>query len=622
MAAAQAPDGLTIAARTRRGQLLGRLAIAGVTCLVLNRIVGWTPVAIWMAAYTAVQLLEFAIFAPVFKDAEARLPFWRKTLGCGAMLLGGVIFGSLSIPLWTLGGPMGGLCAALLLTAAITNGVVHTPASALALGCVLTPQVVYLNLSYILMQPYNAGRAYEHAVLICALTVSGFSLVMWRALERNRTAELAARAESERKRLEAERATAAKSVFVATVSHELRTPITAMLAGAAELQRTAADANARANAALIADAGRMMKTLLDELLDHSKIEAGAMTVEATPFDLRAATTQLVRFWSNEAAKKGLKLRVEGAASLPARVVGDPTRLRQILNNLLSNALKFTSEGGVTLKLSAWAAEDDAYSVRFQVSDTGEGMDREQLSRLFTPFAQADDTIARRHGGTGLGLAISRELAHLMGGQLTVASVKGEGSTFTFALDLPRAPADARLEALEEPAPPPVLTPSIATPAKAAAPAVDAVEPLVADAVSDEEERPLRVLVTDDHEVNRRAMTLMLNPLGAVITTACNGLEALEAAQAETFDVILMDVRMPGMDGREASRRIRAMEGPNQATPIIAVTADGQVEDIAACKAAGMTGFVSKPVEAPTLYAALEAALGGDDEAEDDGRQVA
>jgi signal transduction histidine kinase/CheY-like chemotaxis protein len=463
-----------------------------------------------------------------------------------------------------------------------------------------------------------------------ALLFSAFAVGLWRSIDRSHRAETEARAESERKRAEAEAAVASQNTFVATISHELRTPISAMLAGAAELSKGAHDSASRNQAALIMDAGRMMKSLLDDILDHAKLEAGRMTVEAVPYDVRQLCAQVARFWGVEARKKGLRLRVEGASSLPNWVEGDPTRLRQILNNLISNAVKFTCEGSITLRLSAWASEEDACALRFQIVDTGSGMEPSQIARLFTPFEQGDAGIAAQHGGTGLGLAISRQLARLMGGHLTAFSVKGSGSVFTLALTLPLAEAGEAVEL----APMPVMrTLSASLPEPVA---VDRTpEPLVeletaAEAVAGEEAdegRPVRILVADDHEINRRAVQLVLAPTGAIITSVVNGAEAVEAARTEAFDVIVMDVRMPEMDGREATRRIRAMAGPNQFVPIIAVTADTEEDDKAACRDAGMTAFVGKPIDPVKLLntvieAVNSAADAADEAADQEGRNVA
>lgn len=617
------------AIRGRRSQLAQRMMMTGVIALSLSQLVGWTFPVIWIAAYGAVQLIEVLAFGPVNAGPDNHLPRWRQAIGYTSFALSGLIFGSLTVPLWLLGGAFGGVIATLLLSAAVLSVVVSSCRSRLSLGLAVGPHFAYLAATPFFMNTLGASPQMTTVVTLCCLIFCGYCLALWRSVDQSRAAEQEARQESERKRLEAEATNAAQNTFVATVSHELRTPISAMLAGAAELSRGAHDSASRNQAALIMDAGRMMKTLLDDILDHAKLQAGRMTVEAVPYDVRAVTAQVCRFWGSEARKKGLRLRVEGAATLPQWVEGDPTRLRQILNNLISNAVKFTAEGSITLRLSAWASEDDNCALRFQIVDTGQGMAPDQIGRLFTPFEQGDASVAATHGGTGLGLAISRQLARLMGGQLTAFSVQGSGSVFTLALTMPLAEAVEVAVPLAEadfnplPLPRPASSPVEAAPVSAAAEAQD--EPQSGE---EDDDRPVRILVADDHEINRRAVQLVLAPTGAIITCVVNGAEAVEAARLEAFDVIIMDVRMPELDGREATRRIRAAAGPNQFVPIIAVTADTEDDDKAACRDAGMTAFVGKPIDpARLLNTVIEAVNNAADQADeesvqDSGRNVA
>jgi CheY-like chemotaxis protein len=317
----------------------------------------------------------------------------------------------------------------------------------------------------------------------------------------------------------------------------------------------------------------MMRALLGDLLDLSKIEAGRMGVEIIDFSPAGVVHDTVSFWSAQAGEKGLTLSVDGLESLPARVAADPTRLRQVLNNLFSNAIKFTEHGGVALAVDS-ARTDDGWKLIFAVADTGVGMTREQFARLFTPFDQTLASTARTHGGTGLGLTISRELARLMGGDLIAASAPGKGATFTL-----------QIVAGEAGAAPPVPKPEPAAP------------------VND-----VRVLAVDDHEVNRRALTLMLEPLGVNLTLAASAAEGLDLCRVAHFDVILMDLYMPGMDGREATRLLRATPGPNQATPVIACTASSAERDWRTCREAGMTGAVPKPFDVALLHGAIARAL--------------
>jgi len=573
-------SGLVAAVRMRRSQLLQRSVMACLVAVVTSQVLSTGIAGVWIVTYLLAQLPEVWAFGPLATGKVDHQPAWRNAVGFASIVINASAFGALSIPLWLFGGSFGGACASLLNAAALINVVVGTPGSRGAAICAMLPQAVYLAMTPWFMDYFGAPGSYQLAAGLGCLGFAGYALALWRMQENSRQAEVAALKRADERLKEAEAATAAKSVYVAMIGHELRTPIGAMMAGAVELERSAKGSSLRPHAALIADAGRMMKTLLDDVLDHAKLEAGRMTIETMPFDLRAMVAQTARLWQSEARKKGLRLRVEGSASLPHWVEGDPTRIRQILNNLISNAVKFTDKGSVSLMISAWAAEDDSCSVRLQIVDTGAGMERDQLDRLFTPYQQGDKSVARNYGGTGLGLVISRQLARLMGGQLTAYSRKDEGSTFTLALSFKLAEAPAQ-----------------------AAEAVEAAPAAFAD-----DKPAMRVLVADDHEINRRAVQLVLKPMGAEITAVCDGRAAVEAAKAETFDLIVMDVRMPEMDGREASRRIRAEEGPNQSTPIVAVTADTEKDDMAACRDAGMNWFVGKPIDPAALIKTVAQAL--------------
>lgn len=567
-------NGFVLAVRARRTRLGSRMLMAGVVALVFTNLLSPSVVLVWLGLYAVANAVEWWIYRPALREGATLGPL-RTAATALAMLVSAAVFGGLSLPLWIMGGPLGGVAAAFLLSAALLNTVVNTPGSRMAVVCLSAPHGALMLAVPWFVNYFGGGHAYSEATLAGAASLLLYAGLCWHTLDRSRRGEADARVASERKRLDAEAAVAAKSAFVATVSHELRTPISALTAGAAALEAAHEAGAGRGHAALIADAAQMMKTLLDDLLDHAKLDAGRLSVEAVSFDLRTLLAQSVRFWTAEARKKGLRLRVEGASAIPATVVGDPTRIRQILNNLLSNALKFTAEGEVTLRLSAWSADDVSAGVTVQVADTGRGMSRERLARLFEPFEQAEPSDARDYGGTGLGLYISRQLAELMGGHLTAVSAEGAGSTFTLALTLPLADSSA-----------------VGT-------ARPGLEPHGA---------PLSVLVVDDHEINRRAVTLMLQPLGVRVTAVDSGAEALEAAAEQSFDVVLMDVRMPGMDGRETARRIRAGGGPNALTPILAVTADGEESDMQACRLAGMSGFVAKPIDPTRLIEAVDAAV--------------
>lgn len=615
----------TVALRQRRAALPQRAAMGVAIAMVVSPLIGWTGSLLWAAIYIAIQLLEQVIFSPAARATPAVLPRWRKALGLAAISSGALFFGFLSVPMWLTGGAAGAICAALITPATLLFVMINTPRSKAILIANVAPYFFYMAAIPMSAAAYDAPAS---LVIGATAAVAAFFLYIvlgWRKMSEAIEKGLSAKAEADRLRLKAEQDLAAHTVFLAAVGHDLRTPIGAILTGAAEIQNH--DAQTRANVDLITDAGLMMKALLDDLLDHSKIGAGRMTVETVDFDLRKLLAQTIRLWRGPVEAKGLKLRLESTGGVPRAVRGDPMRLRQVLNNLISNAVKFTETGTITLRLDAWSEEPGGYLMLIEVADTGPGMSVDQLTRLFNPFDQTQDGVSARHGGSGLGLAISRDLVELMGGRLTARSAPGQGARFTVSLFLAAgaatAVAETPIEGLDEsrlavaralvapsqplaPAAPPVAPPAPA----AVEPEIEPPSrPAAAEGEPQEEEdRPLRLLVVDDHDINRRAVQLILQPLGCEITTAADGMIALDRCAERAFDVIFMDVRMPELDGRETTRRLRAGNGPNARTPVIAVTADTAPEDIAACQAAGMAYFVSKPLTPPALLGALQHVL--------------
>jgi len=340
--------------------------------------------------------------------------------------------------------------------------------------------------------------------------------------------------------------------MAAIVSHELRTPLSAILAGAHLIRRGSSPDQTAATADLIVDAGHLMTGLLTDMLDQAKIEARAMSLEDRDFDLLGGLRDATRFWNAQAVAKGLSLREPPGEQPSVWVRGDPFRLRQILNNLLSNAVKFTEEGAIALRLAVEPVGDGMLKVVIEVQDNGAGIAPDAMARLFTPYAQASRETARTYGGTGLGLAVSRQLARLMGGELDARPGGSGGAIFRLTLTL----AEGREAAV------------------ASAPAFEGGVPVLST---------LKVLAVDDHEVNRRTLALVLEPLGVALSTATDGLAALRCLAAERFDIVLMDVNMPGLDGREATRRLRAGDGINRDIPVIGFSAGVAAEEVQACR---------------------------------------
>jgi two-component system, sensor histidine kinase len=409
-----------------------------------------------------------------------------------------------------------------------------------------------------------AGSAMEERletvqIYLAALLLSSVSL----AVLHEKQKELTARVRS---------AAQARSEFLAAMSHEVRTPLTGVLGMVDLLVAEALTVRQRNYVETMQASGRHLLSVINDILDFSRIESGRLELERAEFQVPELTHDVVAIMQPLASARGIRLEVDLACPFPSTLVGDPLRIKQVLLNLVGNAVKFTHAGGVDVRVERLpGAEPDAARLCFEVRDTGVGIEPGQLERLFAPFVQADSSISRQYGGSGLGLAISKRLVDLMGGRIGAESTPGRGSVFRF--ELPVRPGHFLQPAVAGERPQPVL-------------------------------QPLRILVADDVETNRNILQAGLERLGHELAFAANGAEAVQRVQGGDFDLVLMDVQMPVMDGVEATRRIRRLAGPEAATPILGLTANVMAREREEYLAVGMNDCLMKPFEWEQLAAAV------------------
>jgi len=403
----------------------------------------------------------------------------------------------------------------------------------------------------------------------------GFVLTLSNITERREAALVLGRA-----RDEAEIATKAKSEFVAMVSHEVRTPMNGILGMARMLLDTTLAPEQRDFAQNVVSSGEALLTILNDLLDISKLETGKLEIETVAFAPGQMIADAVSMMASNAQAKGLDLTCDISPELPEVLMGDVNRLRQILFNLLSNAIKFTSSGGVTVAVTGTMGKDGKSAFELSVADTGVGLTKKDAGKLFAPYMQANVEVARKYGGTGLGLAICRQLAELMGGEIRLESKRGKGSTFSLVLSLDVGDENDVLVSMPD-----------------------------MDKSSDLAFAP-RVLLADDNEMNRKVAAGLLRKMVSHIAVAENGQQALDLMNdAGPFDVVLMDRHMPGIDGLEATRKIRALKGPASDVPIIGLTAAATRQEIDGCLEAGMNDVVTKPIDPAHLKDSIRRLIG-------------
>ena len=549
-------------AQVRYRELKTRIALAafiGVTAWTVTPTI-W-PV-VWFAAMLVTQALDWVVFTRYRRNPDWLPDRAYLVLSCLTTVVGVTVYAGLTAYMWFYGGETGRIFAMIQCAGGLLHVSLHMHhARAILISAVVPHSLYFLGLP--LYQAAQSGRWQDLLVPIGGLLYMSHLVVAVRQSSSTTREMQEARDAALDARGKAEVANAAKSDFLAVVSHEIRTPMNAVISAANLLKQTPLDTRQAEHVDMLIDAGDVLMGLLNDVLDVSKIEAGKMEPETADMVVRDRLTALGRLWEPRAEANNVRLAWKIAPDVPQAVRTDPLRFQQILFNLMSNAVKFTRDGDILVKVD-WI--DGVMTV--VVTDSGCGIPADRLEHVFNSFEQADAGTTRRYGGTGLGLSISRKLAEVMGGSLTVASIEGEGSTFT--LQLPMTVVTVVCDQAQQ----------------------AAVDLSVLANRS--------ILAADDHPVNRRILALLLEPYGCRLTLVEDGAQAVERAAQEPFDAILMDMQMPVMDGLEASRHIRR-DGPNRKTPVIALTANAMDTHRAAWHAVGVHAFLTKPIN-PALLA--------------------
>ncbi|MFC7376939.1 ATP-binding protein [Brevundimonas sp. GCM10030266] len=517
---------------------------------------------VWVAVWYGVTMVS-GVLRGLVDQRRDRLPAGSAT---AVATLACLAWAAAPLIAWFFGGSHGDTLAAVLLCAGYF--LVFTQMRAAPREAIVVSSPYSVATAIILVDMVGEPEFWTVLATLPILAIALLIKVLITQLKDRELSAVADRqreliAELEQARDRAHAASEAKSNFLAVISHELRTPMNGVLGAAQLLDHDGLTARDRDYVRIIRGSGEGLLDLLNDLLDVSKMEAGKLELHPRPIETRDFQARLVGPCQTQAEAKGLELIVDCASCLPPRILADPVRLGQVVQNLLSNAIKFTEEGRVTLRIGCHT-DGGATRLSFCVEDTGPGISAEGQAQLFQPFQQLDDSSTRRFGGTGLGLTIARRIALQMGGDVEVRSTPGVGSVFTFtALVEPLGDIEA---------------------APSAAPGEDGGD------------GRLRVLVVEDHPVNRMIIEAWLGAQGHAVATANDGEDGLAAARQEGFDLILMDVNMPGMDGLTATRQIRAHPGPNADTPVVILSASARPQDHEVGLAAGADAYLNKPID--------------------------
>lgn len=560
--------------RRRNKGLPTRLVVAFVGALVLAYDVSPIAASIWFGAIVVSQGLDWWVWRRA-KSIEGRKVVGRRfVLLCSSVLQAATVYAVMPALLWLADGIAGVPCAAIWLLGSMLHVVMHMHNTKPMLVAALAPPTLCAASLILadLISSQGTERAAAAALLVAVALFIGHLGSALTAIRRSDTRLRQARAAAYAKQRTAEAASQAKSAFLANMSHEIRTPLNGVIGMASALQSEQLAEDVKRRVGIIADSGELLLGIINDILDVSKIESGKIDLDSAPFDLGDVLRRIEALHKPRAAEKGLIFGCRLADDTSPYRLGDSHRLTQVLHNLVSNAIKFTAVGGVAVQVSTLPDE----RLRIIVKDSGPGMTEAQAGSIFQPFVQADSSTTKKFGGTGLGLSIVKGLVEAMGGEVGLVTALGKGACFEIVLPLSVTQAPAK------------------TTNAAGTGRFDLTG--------------CSVLVVDDNAVNRMVLSTLLKPTGATVVLAEDGAKAVRSAAEERFDLVLMDISMPGMDGTEAARRIRLHEEASgrPAVPLIAATAHALAHEVEAFGKAGFDGFLAKPIDAKSLRACIGA----------------
>lgn len=544
--------------------------------------VRWDWVSGWLAVTIILGLMRGAV------DARASgLPArWRKGVLRSVATLSCVAWAAAPLMAWAYGAYHGELLAVGLIAAGYS--LVFTQMRSAPREAIIVSSPYSLVMMIMIWDSANTPGFWTLAALAPVLAMALLIKVVITQIRDREIRIFQARQDTlihdlEEARDRADAASTAKSNFLGVISHELRTPMNGVLGAAQLLEASDLKTDQRAFVDMIQQSGQSLVLLLNDILDITKIEAGKMEAEITEVSMAELHQRVIGPFRDHARSKGLTFASSLPEDAPHQIRTDPLRLGQIVQNFLSNAIKFTSEGTVRLTITTVRESDERVRLTFAVEDEGMGISEADLARLFQPFTQVDASSTRRFSGTGLGLSIAKRMAELLGGEVQATSSPGVGSIFSVSIVADVVQWDSPVQT----SPPPAPGVAIQEPAHA-----------------------FRILVADDHPVNRRILETLLGPLGHQVTGVDNGQEAVDQAMMTSFDLVIMDVNMPVMDGLAAIREIRRQNGPNRETPIVVLSASARGEDHQLGLDAGADAYLAKPIKFSPLVATLELAAQG------------